>query len=281
MHKQFYKNHHIRKRFGQHFLINVNIINRIISAINPQSNDYIIEIGPGLGALTEPIIKYLDNLTIIEIDRDLVRRLSDNNHINKKIIILEKDVMNVNFSKLIQKNKKMRIFGNLPYNISTKIIFYLFNYITFIKDMHFMLQKEVADRLVAKPGEKSYGKLTIMAQYYCQIIPLFTISSGSFFPSPNVDSVMVRLIPHQIIPYPAIDMCMLNFIVNEAFKKRRKILRNSLKNIFTAEVLELFGICPLSRAENISGEQYIKLANSISNQYSLVKKNIFPISIGH
>ncbi len=258
--------HTARKRFGQNFLQDQDVIHNIIAAINPQNSDFLIEIGPGLGALTEPVAEQVDKLTVIELDRDLAKRLRHHPFLNQKLTVIEQDALNFNFREYfktlnLNENNGIRIFGNLPYNISTPLIFHLLTFHDLIQDMHFMLQKEVVKRLCAAPNSKTYGRLTVMAQYYCQIIPVLEVPPSAFKPAPKVDSAVVRLVPHTILPYPVKDISYLNRVVTQAFNQRRKTLRNSLSQLFTADQLEALGMNLQARAENLSLADYVSLAN--------------------
>ncbi len=225
-----------------------------------------MEIGPGLGALTEPVGERLDKLTVIELDRDLAARLETHPFLGPKLTIFQQDAMTFDFAALAQeRGQPLRVFGNLPYNISTPLMFHLFSYTGSIKDMHFMLQKEVVNRLVAGPGNKTYGRLTVMAQYYCQIIPVLEVPPHSFTPPPKVDSAVVRLVPYAEPPYPVSDVRILSRITTEAFGQRRKTLRNSLSQMVAAGALEELSIDPTLRAENVSVAQYCQLANWLAN----------------
>ncbi|WMY94798.1 MAG: 16S rRNA (adenine(1518)-N(6)/adenine(1519)-N(6))-dimethyltransferase RsmA [Arsenophonus sp.] len=271
-----YKGHFLRKRFGQIFLTDPYIINNIIKIFNPKDNQEIIEIGPGLGVLTLPLMKYVKHMTVIELDRNLAFRLMIHPKLKNKLTILQNDAMKINFSAFSQsKGKKIRILGNLPYNISIPLIFHLFTYISTITDMCFMLQKEVINRLITKKNMKTYGHLTVMTQYYCQIEHMLTVPPSSFIPIPKVESGIVRLIPHKKNHYPICDVKKLNTITKLAFNQRRKIISNSLKEIFTIEDFKKLNINPNSRAENISIKKYCQLANLIStndiNYNSLLK----------
>lgn len=262
MNNRVHQGHFARKRFGQNFLNDQYIIDSIVSAIHPQPGEALVEIGPGLGALTEPVGDRLDAMTVIELDRDLAARLQTHPFLGPKLTIFQQDAMTFNFAELAeQKGQPLRVFGNLPYNISTPLMFHLFSYTSAIRDMHFMLQKEVVNRLVAGPGSKAYGRLTVMAQYYCNIIPVLEVPPESFTPPPKVDSAVVRLVPHATKPYPVDDIRVLSRITTEAFGKRRKTLRNSLGHLFSAEALAEMGIDGALRAENISVAQYCQLAN--------------------
>lgn len=262
MNSRVHQGHFARKRFGQNFLNDPYIIESIVNAIHPQKGEVVVEIGPGLAALTEPVGDRLDAMTVIEIDRDLAARLQTHPFLGPKLTIFQQDAMTFDFAAYAaEKGQPIRVFGNLPYNISTPLMFHLFSYMGAIKDMHFMLQKEVVNRLVAGPGSKAYGRLSVMAQYYCQVIPVLEVPPESFTPAPKVDSAVVRLMPYQTIPHPVEDIRALSRITTEAFGKRRKTLRNSLGHLFSAEVLAELNIDPTLRAENISVKQYCQLAN--------------------
>jgi len=266
MNNRVHQGHYARKRFGQNFLNDQYIIDSIVSAIHPQRDEALVEIGPGLGALTEPVGERLDKLTVIELDRDLAARLETHPFLGPKLTIFQQDAMTFDFAALAQeRGQPLRVFGNLPYNISTPLMFHLFSYTGSIKDMHFMLQKEVVNRLVAGPGNKTYGRLTVMAQYYCQIIPVLEVPPHSFTPPPKVDSAVVRLVPYAEPPYPVSDVRILSRITTEAFGQRRKTLRNSLSHLVAAGALEELSIDPTLRAENVSVAQYCQLANWLAN----------------
>ncbi|WP_044170102.1 16S rRNA (adenine(1518)-N(6)/adenine(1519)-N(6))-dimethyltransferase RsmA [Candidatus Pantoea carbekii] len=259
------RKHYARKRFGQHFLKDQNIINNIVASICPKKGDVLVEIGPGLGALTDPISRYLDILTVIELDRDLAYRLKNHPFLGPKLTVYQQDAMNFDFSELAKKqNKKLRVFGNLPYNISTPLIFHLFKYIEWIKDMHFMLQKEIVDRLVALPGSKHYGRLSVITQYYCQIIRILEVPSCAFMPIPKVDSVLVCQLPFTQPPHRVNNVDLLKYITMIAFMQRRKTIRNSLGDIFSEKSLKELNIDASLRAENITLEQYCNMANWLS-----------------
>ncbi len=262
MNNRVHQGHFARKRFGQNFLNDPWVIDSIVSAIDPRPEQALIEIGPGLAALTEPVAERIDHLSVIEIDRDLAARLETNPKLAGKLTIYQQDVMTVDFHALAEKAKQpLRVFGNLPYNISTPLMFHLFTYTGAIHDMHFMLQKEVVNRLVAAPNSKAYGRLSVMAQYYCQIIPVLEVPPSAFKPAPKVDSAVVRLLPYHTLPYPATNVRLLGQIVTEAFTQRRKTVRNSLGQLFTPDELEALGIDLKLRAENLTLAQFVSLAN--------------------
>lgn len=266
MNNRVHQGHYARKRFGQNFLNDQYIIDSIVSAIHPQRDEALVEIGPGLGALTEPVGERLDSLTVVELDRDLAARLQTHPFLGPKLTIFQQDAMTFDFAALAQeRGQPLRVFGNLPYNISTPLMFHLFSYTGSIKDMHFMLQKEVVNRLVAGPGSKAYGRLTVMAQYYCQVIPVLEVPPHAFTPPPKVDSAVVRLVPFAEPPHPVSDVRILSRITTEAFGQRRKTLRNSLNHMVTAGALEELSIDPGLRAENVSVVQYCQLANWLAN----------------
>ncbi|MFU2075400.1 16S rRNA (adenine(1518)-N(6)/adenine(1519)-N(6))-dimethyltransferase RsmA [Gallibacterium anatis] len=271
MNSKTHLGHTARKRFGQNFLHDDQIIQSIVAAINPQANDFLIEIGPGLGALTEPVAEQIEHLTVIELDRDLAERLRHHPFLHQKLTVIEQDVMRFDFQQLArQADKPLRIFGNLPYNISTPLMFHLFQYHDVIQDMHFMLQKEVVNRLCAGPNSKAYGRLTIMAQYFCQVIPVLEVPPSAFKPAPKVDSAVVRLVPHKVLPYPVKDLYWLNRVCTQAFNQRRKTLRNSLMDLFTAEQLVELEIKLTDRAENLTIADYARLANWLADNPPLV-----------
>ncbi|CAL4319673.1 16S rRNA (adenine(1518)-N(6)/adenine(1519)-N(6))-dimethyltransferase RsmA [Buchnera aphidicola] len=268
MSKNRYKNCLPLKKFGQNFLIDKTIINKIIKFLDPQKNELLVEIGPGLAALTKPICQIVDSLIVIEIDAHLLKLLNGSEFL-KKLIIFNQDALNFNYFKLFNKEKRlMRIFGNLPYNISISLIINLFNYINNIKDMNFMIQKEVAQRLIAIPGSKKYGRLSILAQYYCNIEMIFQVLPKSFFPIPKVHSVFINLMPRKNYTIYVQDINMLSNLTRIAFQKRRKMLRHSLKSVFSLKRLIKLGIDPTSRAENISVVQYCQMANYLSSKKS-------------
>ncbi|WP_153913563.1 16S rRNA (adenine(1518)-N(6)/adenine(1519)-N(6))-dimethyltransferase RsmA [Shewanella sp. TC10] len=258
--------HTARKRFGQNFLTDESVISRIVGAISPDNDHVMVEIGPGLGALTEPVAEAVDNLTVVELDKDLVERLQAHPVLKDKLTINQGDALNFDFSQLQQDGKKMKVFGNLPYNISTPLMFHLFEFAEIIETMHFMLQKEVVLRLSASPGTKAYGRLTVMAQYFCKVVPVLEVPPESFKPAPKVDSAVVRLLPYDVKPYPCKDVNVLRHLCTTAFNMRRKTLRNNLKQMITDEEFTQLNIDSTLRPEQISVEQYVALANLVCDK---------------
>lgn len=253
--------HQPRKRFGQNFLQDEVVISHILQAFQPQLDDEVIEIGPGQGALTKLLMKQLHHLTAIEIDRDLQLYLQTLSQAAEKLRLIHADALTINYS---QFGSSLRIIGNLPYNISTPLIIHLLKQCHCIKDMLFMLQKEVVDRLVAVPGSKHYGRLSVMVQYFCQAYKLFEIGPEAFFPPPKVDSAMVYLQPYTVSPYPILPFSVLEQVVAQAFLMRRKTIANNLRPLVNAQQIELLGIRPQSRPEELSVADYTQLAKIIS-----------------
>lgn len=256
--------HRARKRFGQNFLHDQYVINKIIRAIHPQAHDRLVEIGPGIGAITEPLLEETGRLDVVELDRDLIPILRTKFFNYPDFNIHEGDALKFDFGTIAGKEQPLRIVGNLPYNISTPLIFHLLSHHQQVQDMHFMLQKEVVDRLASEPGSSDYGRLGIMAQYYCRVEPLFIVGPGSFNPPPKVDSAIVRLVPHQQLPHPVQDIKVLEQVVRSAFGMRRKTLRNTLKTLIDAEHISALGIDPSLRPERITLAEYVRIADAIS-----------------
>jgi 16S rRNA (adenine1518-N6/adenine1519-N6)-dimethyltransferase len=255
--------HHPRKRFGQNFLHDPVIVRRIINAINPQPGEPLVEIGPGQGAITLPLLRVCGELHVIELDRDLIQPLADQARDIGKIVIHQQDALRFDFSGLVN-DVGLRVVGNLPYNISTPLLFHLIDQSDYIQDMHFMLQKEVVDRLAAVPGGRDYGRLSVMIQYHCRVEPLFRVGPGAFRPAPKVESAFVRLIPHAQPPVTATDIGCLEMLVRQAFSQRRKTLRNSLKGLLSANEITRAGTDPQARPETISLHQYAALADRLA-----------------
>ncbi len=257
--------HRARKRFGQHFLHDQNIIHKIISALNPQPQQSIIEIGPGQGALTLPLLKRCQRLTAIELDRDLIPILQQKSASIGELTLVNQDVLKLELSEL-QLPTPLRLVGNLPYNISTPLMFHLLKSSNLIGDMVFMLQKEVAERIIATPHSKLYGKLTVMMQYFCASEYLFDVPPGCFSPPPKVDSSVIRLRPystplHQVDNYQALEQ-----LVSAAFNQRRKTISNSLKNLLNKGTIAELGIDPSARAENLTLADFVQLTQAMLKQ---------------
>ena len=257
--------HTPRKRFGQNFLHDHTIIYNIISSIQAKPDQHWVEIGPGQGALTEPLLKEGVRLEVVELDRDLVTLLKEKFKHYPDLQIHSADALRFDFSALADGDKKLRVIGNLPYNISTPLMFHLLDNAYCIGDMHFMLQKEVVDRICAVPGSKKYGRLSVMMQYYCATELLFDVPPESFDPAPQVMSAIVRLVPHRQPPVAVNDMAKLNRVVTQAFSQRRKTLRNSLKKFIDEEDIVALGIDPTLRAENISLADFARLSNLLQD----------------
>ncbi len=252
--------HTPRRRFGQNFLVCRGTIARIIDAISPRRADRVVEIGPGLGALTEPLLECLDHLHVVEIDRDLIARLRER-FTPERVTVHEGDALDFDFGS---PGTDLRIVGNLPYNISTPLLFHLAGFAALVRDMHFMLQKEVVDRMVAEPGTADYGRLSVMLQYRFYMERLFVVPPGAFNPAPKVDSAIVRLIPRLAAELTARDEKLLAKLVLAAFGQRRKMLRNNLRELVDEAGLEAVGIKPTARAEELGVADYVRLANALA-----------------
>lgn len=252
--------HLAKKRFGQNFLTDKAIINSLIEAISPQPDDLMVEIGPGLGALTQPLLTKLNHLHVVEIDRDIIQWMQ-NFYPTDKISIHNSDVLKFDFTQIGQR---IRIVGNLPYNISSPILFRLLENTNQIIDMHFMLQKEVVERMVALPSTPEYGRLSVMLQYRLKMEYLITVPPEAFEPAPKVESAFVRCIPHQVLPYPANDEALFAKVVLAAFGQRRKTLRNTLKALLDDEGFSKLNIDSQLRAENLSVSQFVAIANFLA-----------------
>jgi 16S rRNA (adenine1518-N6/adenine1519-N6)-dimethyltransferase len=250
-----------RKYFGQHFLHDGNIIGKIIAAIDPESTDHILEIGPGHGALTRPLLEHAGRVDAVEIDRDLAaelgREISD-----ARFSVHCGDALKFDFSQLANAGERLRVCGNLPYNISTPLLFHLLSFRDLFSDIHVMLQKEVVDRMAAPPGSRTYGRLSVALGARCHIERLFTIKPGSFTPPPKVDSAFVRLTPDAELLDRIRDEKAFNSLITRAFSMRRKTLANALRGYVTPEQLEKLQIDPGIRPEKVSVEQFIALADA-------------------
>jgi 16S rRNA (adenine1518-N6/adenine1519-N6)-dimethyltransferase len=253
--------HRARKRFGQNFLHDQGIIRQIIRSIAPQPSDHLVEIGPGQGALTGGLVSSGCQLDIVELDRDLVPFLQAEFGATQGLNIHSADALEFNFGQLCADEKKLRIVGNLPYNISTPLIFHLLTFAPQIVDMHFMLQLEVVNRLAATPGNKAWGRLGVMTQYHCRIDALFEVPPSAFHPEPKVQSAIVRLVPHAKAPTDPGQQQRLQRVVTAAFSQRRKTLRNTLRDLISVQQLESLGIDPGARAETLDLQQFIALSD--------------------
>lgn len=260
--------HKARKRFGQNFLKDEQVIDQIVNHITPLPGDNIVEIGPGLGAITTRILDRSGHIQVVELDRDIIPKLIINCHHHPELTIHQADALKVNFDELTTtENQSLRVIGNLPYNISTPILFHLFSFLASIEDMHFMLQKEVVQRMAAEPGSKRWGRLSIMVQYHCQVENLFEVPPQAFTPQPKVDSAIVRLTPYQQKPHLAEDLKLLDKIVVAAFSQRRKTIRNALKKWFASEELLELGIQPTLRPEQLTLAEFVAMSNYYHNHH--------------
>ena len=250
--------HIARKRFGQHFLTDGAIIESIVDAIDPQPGDPMVEIGPGLAALTQPLVERLGHLNVIELDRDLAVRLREHPHLN----VIESDVLRVDFTQLAADLKvpKLRVVGNLPYNISSPILFHLLEHVAAVQDQHFMLQKEVIDRMVAKPSSGDYSRLSVMLQWRYDMEDVLFVPPESFDPPPRVDSAVVRMVP--LAEPPQIDIKLMEDMVKTAFSQRRKLLRHTLGRWLEAR--NFAGTFDVQRrAEEVPVAEYVALVQSL------------------
>ncbi|MBS3935203.1 MAG: 16S rRNA (adenine(1518)-N(6)/adenine(1519)-N(6))-dimethyltransferase RsmA [Sulfuritalea sp.] len=258
-----HQGHQPRKRFGQNFLVSPGVIRKIVEAIAPRAGETLVEIGPGLGALTAPLLERSDCLHVVEIDRDLIARLRER-FSPERLVIHAGDALAFDFGAL-KGAGPLKIVGNLPYNISSPLLFHLAEVADRVAEMHFMLQKEVVDRLVAAPGSGHYGRLSVMLQYRFHMERLFVVPPGAFDPAPKVDSAIVRMIPRKLgAGETALDEALFGRLVAAAFSQRRKMLRNTLKGFGGESWLEAQGIAPTARAETLPVETYVRLSNALS-----------------
>jgi 16S rRNA (adenine1518-N6/adenine1519-N6)-dimethyltransferase len=279
--------HKARKRFGQNFLHDPNVIDHIIASIAATAEQHVVEIGPGKGALTEHLVSSAGKLDVIELDRDLVPILEERFSGHEHFSVYSIDALKFDFSSLVAESsslktadgsfKKLRLVGNLPYNISTPLIFHLLENVDIIEDMHFMLQKEVVERMTAPPGSKTYGRLSILVQYLCHAELLFIVPPGAFDPAPKVESAIVRLTPKTSVSEANVRLngttADLSFIARSAFSQRRKTLRNNLKKILNSDQISLCNIDPGRRAETLSINEFVAL----TNQYVLTREHLVSI----
>lgn len=258
--------HKPRKRFGQNFLQDNNIIFKIVQAIHPKPDDQLLEIGPGYGAITRELLNITKAINVVELDRDVIPYLKMNCENLGSLNIHQGDILKYNFAEHFAEPTQLRVIGNLPYNISSPLIFHLLAQQAWIKDMHFMLQKEVVQRMVAEPGSKTYGRLSVMVQYHCQASMLFSIGPEAFKPAPKVDSAIIRLIPRLKKAIPVHNQTLFAEVVRQAFNHRRKTLQKSLKSLCNLKLFAEVGIDPQSRPEQISVDDFCQLVNGINDQ---------------
>ncbi|MCC4591613.1 16S rRNA (adenine(1518)-N(6)/adenine(1519)-N(6))-dimethyltransferase RsmA [Xanthomonas campestris pv. cannae] len=249
-----------KKSLGQHFLSDRHYIDSIVRAVDPKPGDRLVEIGPGQGAITFPLLRRHGQLTVIEFDRDLIAPLTAAAAGVGELTILNRDVLSVDFAALAE-GARIRLVGNLPYNISSPILFHALDHAAAIADMHFMLQKEVVDRMAADPGSKVYGRLSVMLQAYCEVTSLFVVPPGAFRPPPKVDSAVVRLVPRPPQTVGIVDPKRFADVVRAAFGQRRKTLRNALNGVCDAAQFEAAGVRPDARAEQLEVADFVRLAN--------------------
>ncbi len=251
-----------RKRFGQHFLHDSQVIAHILAVLAPQAQDCMVEIGPGCGALTFPLLQRLDQLHVVELDRDLTAKLLRHEQAGRTLHVHQADALRFDFASLCETAAALRIVGNLPYNISTPLVFHLITQAHAIRDLHFMLQREVVERMAAAPGSKVYGRLSVMTQYHCRVEPLFDVGGGAFTPPPQVTSTVVRLTPHATPPVPISDYERFARLVACAFSHRRKTLANALDGWVDGTQIQALGIDPRCRPEQIDLAGFARLSAS-------------------
>lgn len=259
-------NHIPRKRFGQNFLHDANVVDKILAAIGPRPGQDLIEIGPGQGAITLPLLERCGRLQAVELDRDLLAPLAQAAAPVGELLVHNRDALRTDFCALRRGPERLRVVGNLPYNISTPLLFHLLDQADCIEDMHFMLQKEVVERMAAGPGTEHYGRLSVMLQYRCKVEPLFGIGPGAFRPPPKVDSAFVRLLPYRALPVQTRDAAVFARVVQLAFGQRRKTLRNTLKGVLDDTDFAALGIDPQIRAEQLSIAQFAQLGDRAADR---------------
>ena len=255
--------HRSRKRFGQHFLHERSVIERILHALHPQPGDVMVEIGPGRGALTRGLVGRVGELHVVEFDRDLVAWLQQT-YTPDQLTVHSADALRFDFRALRHDQRRLRIVGNLPYNISTPLLFHLLDQIDAVQEMLFMLQKEVVDRMAAAPGGKEYGRLSVMIQWRARVEKLFDVPPGAFTPPPKVDSSVVRLSPHAVPPIAVADPARFETVVQAAFAHRRKTLRNTLKGLVDEAGFAKADIDPVRRAETLTLGEFARLASQVA-----------------
>ena len=255
-----------RKSLGQNFLQDPNIIRKIVASLNIKDSDVVVEIGPGRGALTELILPLCKQLHLIEFDRDLSQHWREQAKAQSKLVVHECDILKFDLEKTFSQGQKIKVIGNLPYNISSPVLFYLMRYTDRIDTQVLMLQKEVVQRMASPPGNKQFGRLSVMLQYHYQIENMFSVPPKAFVPPPKVDSAVARLTPLSHIDNPVQNPTDFAMIVKAAFAQRRKTLRNTLKKLLNTEQIESVGIEPGARAETLSVQDFVKLSNMYNNQ---------------
>jgi 16S rRNA (adenine1518-N6/adenine1519-N6)-dimethyltransferase len=255
--------HRARRRFSQNFLHDAHYIERIVAAIDPRPGDRIVEIGPGLGALTAPLVQRAASITAVEIDRDLAARLRSR-FTPAQLALVEADALAFDWRALAAADARaLRIVGNLPYHISTPLLFALLPIAAHVRDQHFMLQKEVVDRMVAEPGGKDYGRLSVMLQFRYRVVRLFIVPAGAFSPAPQVSSAIVRLLPKPVNELPSVDPEVFARVVTAAFGQRRKTLRNALADVLDEAAIRASGVDPGARAETLAVAAFVALAERV------------------
>ena len=258
-----------KKHLGQNFLHDTSVIDKIVQAVDPKPGDAIVEIGPGQGALTFPLLKKHGGITAIEFDRDLHAPLQAAAREHGVLRLIEGDVLGVDFSALAAElapaGGKIRLVGNLPYNLSSPILFHALDHAPSVRDMHFMLQKEVVERMASGPGSKVYGRLSVMLQAYCTVTPLFVVPPGAFRPAPKIDSAVVRLVPKPVEAIHVADRKVFADVVRAAFGQRRKTLRNALNGVADVTAIEAAGLRADARAEQVEVAGFVGLANLLAS----------------
>ena len=262
MNEQGEREHRARKRFGQHFLHDPAVVQRIALAVAPLPGEPLVEIGPGTGVLTSVLLDAVPRLHAVEIDRDLAGGLQQR-FAGRGLSVHLADALRFDFAALAEGSGTLRVVGNLPYNISTPLLFHLLGMRESIRDMHFMLQREVVTRLAAPPGGRDYGRLSVMVQLHCEVEPLFRVGPGAFRPPPRVESTVVRLRPHGVLALETRELPVLAAIVTRAFGQRRKTLRNALRGSCTDQDMEAAGVDPSARPETLPVSAYVALARAV------------------
>lgn len=258
--------HRARRRFGQNFLHDTSILRRMMASIDPQPGQCCIEIGPGLGALTRPLLERLGYLVAIELDRDLIEPLRRRCDGAGQLEVVQADALDVDFSRFRRGAEKLRVIGNLPYNIATPLLFHVTDFAAHLEDAHFLLQKEVVERMAASAGQASYGRLSVMIQYRCRVEPLFDVLPKAFRPVPKVTSTWVRLIPLHRSPRWTRNEPRLAEVVARAFGQRRKTLRNALRGMASEQDFKAAGVEPSARAETIDLDHYLRLSEAVAKR---------------